>query len=125
MRRLCVLAATALVVHATLEDVPTTPAVSSDNPAKDMGAVGAMLMPMLDTNKDGKLDKEEVKAIMKGMSDEVTQNFMAGLDTDGDGLIDKEEGKKFVDVLQSVTGGLLLNQGGRKKDAELRGRRSC
>ena len=41
---------------------------------------------------------------MKGMSDEVTQNFMAGLDTDGDGLIDKEEGKKFVDVLQSVTG---------------------
>ena len=42
MRRLCVLAATALVVHATLEDVPTTPAVSSDNPAKDMGAVGAM-----------------------------------------------------------------------------------
>ena len=98
------------------EDVPTTPAVSSDNPAKDMGAVGAMLMPMLDTNKDGKLDKEEVKAIMKGMADEVTQNFMAGLDTDGDGLIDKEEGKKFVDVLQSVTGGLLLNQGGRKKD---------
>ena len=73
------LAATALVVHATLEDAPTTPAVSSDNPAKDMGAVGAMLMPMLDTNKDGKLDKEEVKAIMKGMSDEVTQNFMAGL----------------------------------------------
>ena len=98
------------------EVVPTTPAVSSDNPAKDMGAVGAMLMPMLDTNKDGKLDKEEVKAIMKGMADEVTQNFMAGLDTDGDGLIDKEEGKNFVDVLQSVTGGLLLNQGGRKKD---------
>ena len=52
MRWLCVFAATALVVHATLEDAPTTPAVSSDNPAKDMGAVGAMLMPMLDTNKE-------------------------------------------------------------------------
>ena len=84
-------------------------AVSADNPAvKDVGAVGALLMPRLDChkkNKDGKLDKEEVKAIMKGMSDEVTQNFMAGLDTDGDGLIDKDEGKKFVDVLQAVAGG--------------------
>ena len=46
MRRVCVLAATALVVHATLEDVPTTPAVSSDNPAKDMGAVSAARPPM-------------------------------------------------------------------------------
>ena len=96
---------------------PTTPAVTSEKEggaAKDMGAVGGMLFPMLDQNKDGKLDRSEVDAIMKGMTEEVTQNFFSGLDTDGDGYIDGEEGKRFIDVLTSVTGG--LPGVGKKKD---------
>ncbi|KAB2057955.1 hypothetical protein ES319_A11G203000v1 [Gossypium barbadense] len=68
------------------------------------------LFDKFDTNKDGKISKEEYKSALKvlgkGMTGaEVTKAFTA-IDTDGDGFIDYKE---FMEMMQNMGEGINVN----------------
>jgi len=74
-------------------------------------AMGEMLFPMLDKDKDGKLSKEELMAMAQqaggggAKGKEETDNAFASMDGDGDGFVSKTEANAFFRSIAGMMGG--------------------
>ena len=80
--RACAVALGSMAEASRAEDVADDAARSRPTTRRRHGRRGRDAHAHAGHEQRRQVDKEEVKAIMKGMADEVTQNFMAGLDTD-------------------------------------------
>ena len=73
------------------------------------------LLPLLDVNGDGHVDREELKNVMPGDTDEEIEAILQSMDLDGDGRVTAEEW---------VEGVLAMHQSQRRSGTPSRGRAS-
>ena len=96
--RTCICCLTALLITFSTS---LTFAADDDAPKKDKGK--GKLFEKMDTNKDGKISKEEfakffgaiTKNKLQGKGDQLAKQIFAMLDANKDGFLSKEEFAKF------------------------------
>jgi len=81
-----------------------------DNDIEDLALAGYEVLTqgfhVLDTNKDGIIDADELKVVLTEMSEAIIEDsaeeVIAAFDEDGDGHIDEEEYDAFVDEITDI-----------------------